>query len=78
MAFSEQTQNEAIGRSGKRCECVRRCSHHAGHRCNADLYDRGMHFYHVVSPWAGGPDTLMNCEVLCESCYRFATSYGIG
>ncbi len=76
MAFSQQTREEALARAGGRCECTRRCVHHAGHRCNADVSAGGMHFHHILSPWAGGPDTLMNCEVLCTACFRFASSYG--
>lgn len=78
MAFSEAVLNQAYARSGGRCECRREHSgvtapHHGG-RCPITFGRHGAwHAHHIV---AGGPDTLSNCEVLCETCHQLTRTYG--
>jgi 5-methylcytosine-specific restriction endonuclease McrA len=79
MAFPDSVKDAAFSRSAGRCEC-RRTSHasHGKGRCKRTI-TRGrhtMHFHHVVSVDAGGPDTLKNCEALCIPCHQLTKNFG--
>jgi len=74
MAFSEKVLKEAFSRSGGRCECRRPSHKHGDQRCPREL---SWHLHgkepegwqaHLLA--ADGPETAVNCEVLCYSCYR--------
>lgn len=63
--FSKKTMREAWGRSGKRCEGLLA----SGERCNANLEHKPHHFDHIVPDAIGGPNDLINCQVLCVPCH---------
>ncbi|MCD6296559.1 MAG: HNH endonuclease [Deltaproteobacteria bacterium] len=80
MAFSESVVKQAWDRSGGRCECTRStCGHYS--RCNKELLwasrgvesSYGWEAHHIT---AGGPDTVSNCEILCQSCHKNTRTYG--
>ena len=80
MTFSEVTINDAWERSGGKCECVRSTCTHIG-RCNKELHFEsrgsesqfGWEAHHVT---ADGPDSLSNCEILCQDCHKNTITYG--
>jgi 5-methylcytosine-specific restriction endonuclease McrA len=80
MAFSEDVVKEAWKRSGGRCECKREQHGHTG-RCYKELKlesrgkesEYGWEAHHIA---AGGPDTVSNCEILCQKCHKATVSYG--
>ncbi|MDX2150091.1 MAG: hypothetical protein SFV54_05105 [Bryobacteraceae bacterium] len=76
MAFTEAVKEEVLLRAAGRCECLRRCEHHAGRRCDNSVSAHNGHFRHRIPQWSGGPDTSANCELLCPACYAFAASFG--
>ncbi|NLF01860.1 MAG: HNH endonuclease [Anaerolineales bacterium] len=81
MAFPESVVREAWTRSGDRCECRRtrhswhsgRCSQHLGWDDRGKEKSTGWEAHHVA---AGGPDTLSNCEILCQRCHKATLTYG--
>ena len=75
MAFSETVKNAALVRAGFRCECTRRDGVHYG-RCTAAITRATAEFHHKHADRLGGPDTLSNCEALCQRCHRLTDSYG--
>lgn len=80
MAFPESVVEAAWRRSRGECECTR-TSHTHGSWCPAVLkwelrgseLAGGWEAHHRV---AGGPDTLDNCEILCQSCHKLTQWYG--
>jgi 5-methylcytosine-specific restriction endonuclease McrA len=80
MAFSESVVKQAWDRSGGKCECKRAAHGHTG-RCNHTLLwssqgkdtDFGWEAHHIN---ANGPDTLSNCEILCQTCHKKTGTYG--
>lgn len=79
MGFPDSVKDATFKRSGGRCQC-KRTSHpsHPTGRCTRTITRRrgSMHFHHVVSVDAGGPDTLKNCEAPCIPCHRLTKNYG--
>ncbi len=76
LAFTEHMKDEVLARARGRCECVRRCAHHAGQRCGAAVTCEDSYFRHRIPQWSGGPDSAANCELLCGACHAFASSFG--
>lgn len=80
MAFPESVVRDAWNRSGGKCECKRKNHGHIG-RCSKTLRwasrgtegAYGWEAHHIV---AGGPDTLSNCEILCQPCHKKTQTYG--
>jgi hypothetical protein len=80
MAFSDRVVLEAWKRANGRCECERTTHAHLG-RCFRQLSwnsrgkdtNDGWEAHHVT---AGGPDTLSNCEILCQDCHKKTGTYG--
>ncbi len=78
MAFPQSVKDEALKRSGARCECHRQhqgsdAPHHGG-RC-PNKFGR-WHAHHITSVAAGGDDTLSNCEALCVPCHELTQTFG--
>jgi hypothetical protein len=72
MAFSEETKGEAFTRSGGQCECRRsNCPvHPQSERCSAKVTRKNATYRHIVCIVdERRHDSLMNCEVLCMTCY---------
>jgi len=80
MAFSDFVVDQAWNRSGGKCECTRIRHEHNG-PCNKELFKvargketpLGWEAHHIT---AGGPDTLNNCEILCQDCHKQTGTYG--
>lgn len=80
MAFSDEVVARAWAAAGGRCECTRTGHGHAG-RCGKSLNrasrgsdsPQGWEAHHRT---AGGPDTLGNCEILCQDCHKKTRTYG--
>lgn len=80
MPFPESVVMQAWCRSGGLCECTRTTHGHAG-RCPRILRwesrgtegPDGWEAHHIR---AGGPDTLSNCEILCQRCHKATQTYG--
>jgi len=80
MAFPESVVKQAWDRSGGRCECRRTTHGHSG-RCSRTLLwpsrgketSYGWEAHHIN---ANGPDTLSNCEILCQDCHKKTRTYG--
>ena len=80
MAFSDDVIDAAWARSSGRCEC-RRTTHNHNGRCLHTLVKSmqgkeepgGWEAHHID---ATGPDTIINCEILCQSCHKATASYG--
>lgn len=80
MAFSESVVQQAWNRAGGKCECKRTTHGHTG-RCNRALSwssrgkesGMGWEAHHIN---ANGPDTLSNCEILCQDCHKKTGTYG--
>lgn len=74
MAFPQSVVEEAWKRAGGRCECRRVTHGHAiPHRKRLSWGNRGRVGWGKWEPhhkWAGGPDSLSNCEILCWDCHR--------
>lgn len=69
MAFSESIKEEAFSRSDARCECKRDlCATHYLSRCPTKLNPNNAVFIRKKQMTLGDPDTLHNCEVVCEYC----------
>ena len=80
MVFSDSIVDQAWIQSGGRCECTQRSHTHQG-RCNCELLKaaRGKETSLGWEPrhkTASGPDTLINCEILCLSCHKQTQTYG--
>ncbi len=81
MAFSERIKDAAFVRSGGRCECRRlhrgMAAPHHGARCSATFTRHGhWEANHKTAVRSDGPDSLSNCEVLCEPCHVLTRTYG--
>ena len=80
MGFPEDVVKNAWQRAGEKCECRRSICNHGG-RCNKILLwdsrgkesEYGWEAHHINSD---GPDTLSNCEILCQDCHKNTRSYG--
>ncbi len=80
MTFPEDVVKDAWKRAGEKCECERTSCGHSG-RCNKPLsWDKrgkesedGWEAHHREST---GPDTLDNCEILCQDCHKNTGSFG--
>ncbi|GAH97763.1 unnamed protein product [marine sediment metagenome] len=80
MGFADDVIESAWLRAGGQCKCTRIGHRHKG-QCNQQLFKAargkdtplGWEAHHVT---AGGPDTLSNCEILCQSCHKQTGSYG--
>jgi len=80
MAFLDSVVDQAWNRSDGYCECEQRGHGHPG-RCNQALTKEsrgqetvyGWEAHHIA---ADGPDTLSNCEILCQSCHKSTETYG--
>lgn len=80
MDFSEETIRQAWDRANGKCECTRTICGHSG-RCNKELRwesrgsesEYGWEAHHIDS---NGPNTLSNCEILCQECHKNTQSYG--
>ena len=80
MAFPDSVVDQAWNRSDGKCECTR-TGHSHNRPCNKDLFKAareketplGWETHHII---AGGPDTLSNCEILCQNCHKQTDTYG--
>ncbi len=80
MAFSEETIRQAWNFAGGKCECRRTMCGHS-FRCNKELLwgsrgaetEYGWEAHHIN---ADGPDSLSNCEILCQRCHKNTGNYG--
>lgn len=80
MAFPESVVIQAWNRSKAKCECTRTSHYHLS-RCNKALLwgsrgsesEYGWEAHHII---ADGPDTVSNCEILCQKCHKATGSYG--
>ncbi|KKX25338.1 HNH endonuclease signature motif containing protein [Rhizobium sp. LC145] len=71
--FSRKTKQEALKRSGYRCEASGpRYGFSEGQRCNCDL-SLGVQFDHNVPDQLGGDNSLENCMAVCIQCHRHKT-----
>ena len=71
--FSRKTKQEALQRSGYRCEASGpRYGFNEGQRCNCDL-SLGVQFDHNVPDQLGGDNSLENCMAVCVQCHKFKT-----
>lgn len=71
--FSRKTKQEALQRSGYRCEASGpRYGFNEGQRCNCDL-SLGVQFDHNVPDQLGGDNSLDNCMAVCVQCHKFKT-----
>ncbi len=71
MAFSETVKQQAIGRSGGRCECER-LNHLHFDRCALPV---NIHSKFATRSMLSITDTLSSCEVLCVSCDQATAVY---
>ena len=74
MAFLEIVVKQAWERSSGLCECRRtthghnnRCYKYLKWECRGEQSEDGWEANHIIP---GGGDTLENCEILCQDCYR--------
>lgn len=72
MAFPQSVIDAAWKRSGGYCECERKthdkpCGKRLAYK-NRGREGQGKWEGH--HKWAGGPDTLSNCEILCWDCHK--------
>lgn len=78
--FSLSVVQDAWRRAGGKCECRRKTCGHIG-RCNKQLEwskrgsesPGGWEAHHID---ANGPDTLSNCEILCQACHKNTITFG--
>ena len=76
MAFSEETKQAALNRTGYQCECTRlSCKVHKEYHCPAKLTGR-WHAHHKTAVVSGGTDALSNCEALCIPYHENTPTYG--
>ena len=75
MAFPASVVEAAWRRVKGHCECRRRTHDHLYVRCNKQLVwanrgreGRGAWEAHHIN--SNGPDTLLNCEILCWGCHK--------
>lgn len=82
MAFPESVVREAWERADGKCECRRSgTGHNHSGRCSKTLAwgsrgaesSLGWEAHHIS---ATGPDTLSNCEILCQPCHKATQTYG--
>jgi 5-methylcytosine-specific restriction endonuclease McrA len=77
MAFSEETKQAALKRSGYQCECSRlSCNQHKTVRCTTKLVTGRWHAHHITAVASGGSDALNNCEAMCIPCHENTPTYG--
>jgi hypothetical protein len=74
MALKESVVDQAWARSGGRCECTD-TSHGHSKQCGHELLrDRRcaepFYWWEAHKKVAGGDDTLINCEILCQECSK--------
>lgn len=80
MSLPGLVVKQAWDRSQWKCECRRKTHGHSG-RCNRPLLwasrgkesSYGWETHHIT---ASGPDTLSNCEILCQDCHKKTRTYG--
>ncbi|MQB37649.1 HNH endonuclease [Agrobacterium tumefaciens] len=71
--FTRKTKQEALKRSGIRCEATgTRYGFEEGRRCNCSL-SLGVQYDHAVPDALGGDNSLENCLAICVQCHRFKT-----
>lgn len=71
--FSRSTRQEALKRSGLRCEASgTRYGLEPEQRCNCHL-SLGVQFDHDVPDQLGGDNSLENCRAICVQCHRIKT-----
>lgn len=71
--FTRKTKQEALQRSGIRCEAAGiRYGFDDGQRCNCSL-SLGVQYDHAVPDALGGDNSLENCLAICVQCHRFKT-----
>lgn len=71
--FSRATRQDALKRSGLRCEASGiRYGLEADQRCNCHL-SLGVQFDHDVPDQLGGDNSLENCRAVCVACHRIKT-----
>jgi 5-methylcytosine-specific restriction enzyme A len=61
--FPKAVREEAWVRCGGRCEGI----------CKEAFAGRVPEYHHLIPASLGGPNTLLNCRVLCPKCHKFAT-----
>lgn len=70
MAFSEETVRQAWSRAKGKCE---RCDRSLLSSSRGKESEYGWEAHHINS---NGPDSLSNCEILCQECHKNTRSYG--
>ncbi len=71
--FTRKTKQEALARSGHRCEATgTRYGFEEGQRCNCSL-SLGVQFDHDVPDQLGGDNSLENCRAICVQCHKHKT-----
>gem|GEM_PF-629399 len=71
--FTRKTKQEALKRSGVRCEAAgTRYGFEEGQRCNCSL-SLGVQYDHAVPDALGGDNSLENCLAICVQCHKFKT-----
>jgi len=79
-SFTLTVVQDAWQRAGGSCECRRLTCGHIG-RCHKQLgwqsrgleTELGWEAHHINR---NGPDTLSNCEILCQRCHKNTQTYG--
>ncbi|MDP9809406.1 5-methylcytosine-specific restriction endonuclease McrA [Rhizobium tibeticum] len=71
--FARKTKQQALTRSGHRCEATgTRYGFEEGQRCNCSL-SLGVQFDHDVPDQLGGDNGLENCRAICVQCHKHKT-----
>jgi hypothetical protein len=70
MAFSPATVQQALARARSICECRRPDHWHSPGVCQAFLWVSPYHAVHRTPPEQGGDESVDNCEIVCEACFR--------
>ncbi len=70
MVFSDEVIRQAWQRAGDNCE---RCNKALLFASRGKELEGGWEAHHKI---ASGPDTLANCEILCQPCHKNTKSYG--
>ena len=75
MAFKQRVVEAAWRMAEGKCECRRKSHQHPSTRCNKELVwenrgreGRGKWEAHHIN--SSGPDTLLNCVIMCWDCHK--------
>ncbi|MBW2974903.1 HNH endonuclease [Candidatus Woesearchaeota archaeon] len=70
MAFEEDVVKQAWERAGGKCE---KCNKSLSWDNRGEETEDGWEAHHRDP---NGPDTVSNCEILCQPCHKNTPSYG--